>query len=693
VIAAALLALVLAPADPAPATATILRDTWGIPHVYAETAGDAAYAHGYAQAEDRLDDVLLAYLAAEGRAASVLGESRLERDLEARMARHAEVARERYAELSADARELIERFVAGVRAYMREHPEVVPAWGRPPEPHQVVALYRAFIWPWPWRQARGDLRRRPDAGAAGERGSNAWVVGASRSAAGVPIALIDPHLSWEPETRFYESGVHGGGFDFYGFSVIGTPFMAIGHTDVLSLACTTGGPDCADVYELRIKPDDPARYEFDGAWRPIASEEVAIEVRTPGGTRTERRRIERTHHGPILERAGGAAWAARTAYDREVGIFDQWLAMVRARDLGDLLKALRLGQSLPQNILVADVHGNTYYVRAGRVPLRPAGYAWDAPVPGWTSKTEWLGFRPLADLVQVLNPAAGFMQNCNVAPAAMMPSSPLTAERYAPDVYNVSPDRTNARGRRALALLGEHEKLTVEDALRIAGDTYVASAEPWQRALAGAIARHGAGLAHLDEPARLLAAWDRRVDPESREAALYRFWMLQLERDGTLASAADAVERGTELGGEVGRSLLSSLERAAERMREGGGRLDAPWGDRHRLRRGGRSWPVGGCSGDGLDTLRSIRFAEPDERGISYATGGLICPTVVVLDEGAVVSYSATPFGQSNHPTSPHYTDQAEKLTSRGRLKRNWFLREDVLGHLESRRTLVVPPR
>ena len=129
---------------------TIYRDSWGVPHVFGETEEAAAYGHGYAQAEDRLEDLLGAYRIALGRAAAVFGEGALATDRIAHMARHERVARERYPSLSVGTRRLVEAFVRGVWAYMDEHPQRVPAWAERPEPHHVVALFRAFAFVWPW---------------------------------------------------------------------------------------------------------------------------------------------------------------------------------------------------------------------------------------------------------------------------------------------------------------------------------------------------------------------------------------------------------------------------------------------------------------------------------------------------------------------------------------------------------------
>ncbi len=672
-----------------PDKATIYRDTWGVPHIYAESEEAAAYAHGYAQAEDRLADVLAAYLVAVGRAAAVFGPDYLQGDIVATIARHEQIARTRYPQLSAETRRLIEAFVAGVRAYMRDDPQAVPAWASPPEPHHVVALYRAFSWAWPWGQARGDLKRAGSHIDDG-RGSNQWVVGASRSAAGAPIALIDPHLSWQAHNRFYEAHVHGGDLDFYGFSIVGTPVMAVGHTDVLSLALTTGGPDCADVYEEKIHPEDPLKYEYDGEWRDVSVEHAEIRVKTAGEPRVEKLRIEHTHHGPILERKGDRAYAARTAYDDEIGIVEQWIAMVKARDLGEFLNALRRNQSLPQNIMYADVYDNIYYVRAGRVPERPPGFRWDRPVPGWTSETEWRGIHRLANLVQILNPAIGFMQNCNGSPGTMMRDSPMTAERYPDVIYNIRTDRNNSRGRRVLELLGARRKLTLEDARRIAVDTYVDRIDRWQQALGTALAAHLDRFSSLKPAVELLLKWDGYVNVDSRAAPLFRLWKRAC-REPDSGVPALQIELGEKLTAEGQLALLEALDRGVSGIKTLRERIDVPWGELHRIKRGDGSWPVAGLRADGVSTLRSVRFTSPDASGVSYAGGGQLCTTIVVLQEGNVVSYSLTPFGQSNDPESAHYADQAEKLFSPGRLKPTWYQRSDLLQNLESKKTLEFP--
>lgn len=669
---------------------TIYRDEWGVPHIYGASARAAMFGHGYAQAEDRLEDLLGAHLMARGLASSLIGKSGIELDLVARAAKHEQLSAELYDTLASDTRALIEAFVAGINAYIDEHPAQLPSWAERPRPHQVVALFRAFAWAWPWGQALGDLEARGSHVSDG-RGSNQWVIASDRSVEGSMLALIDPHLSWDPQNRLYESHVHGGELHFFGFSIVGTPWMAMGHTDRFSLALTTGGPDCADIYEERLHPDDPLRYEYDGEWLPIDVEQIEIPVRIDGELVRRPFTVERTHHGPIVKRGEGVAFAARTAYDAQIGLIEQWLRMILSRDLGQFLDALSMSQSLPQNLMYADVDGNSYYLRAGRVPLRPPGFDWGRPVPGWTSATEWHGVHPLSDLVQSLNPPSGYMQNCNVSPATMFPGSTMISARYATTIYNARDDRSNSRGRRIAQLIEGLEAVSVDDARRFAVDSGVEGVDRWQAALRSALPQSADGNAPLAESAAMLLDWDGEIAIDSRAATLFRFWMRAMRADDSGVSRIAGPDR-IELTAEEQRSLLRALEQARQELSHSFPDAIPRWGEIHRHRAGTSDWPVAGCRADGISTLRSVRYSGPDRDGIFLASGGQICPTLVVLGKRTVESFSAVPHGQSSDEDSPHHADQAQRLFSPALLKSTHYGREALLPHIRSQKLLRFRP-
>ncbi len=686
-LAAASVCLSVAAAVATGPTVTIYRDSYGVPHVYGDSEAAAAFGVGYAQAEDRLDALLLNYLKAEGHAARALGAKGFDRDVEQRMYRYAEVAQRRFSGLSSEVRADLTHFVAGVRQYMKEHPAEVPAWAPDPQPWHPVALSRLIAMPWPLGQAREDLWRAPPEEG---RGSNAWAVCRGRSAEGCPILLIDPHLPWNDENLFYEVHLHGGDLHAYGHTFAGLPYPIVGHNDRIAWAFTTGGPDCADVYEEETDPSNPLRYRYDGAWRDVAVETVEAEARTERGAEVWRKEVHRTHHGPVVDRRGNRAYAVKTAYDEEAGFLDGVRRILLAKGLADFRAALGALFMVPQNVLYADVEDNLYYAHVGRVPVRPGGFAWDRPVPGQTSATEWKGFHPLEDLVSCLNPPVGFLQNCNVSPGAMFPESPMTPDRYLPYLYNDRGDRTNARGSRVVDILLADAQVELEAAQRIAVDTYVRDAEAWQQALVEAYRDRRQEYGHLGEAVEILQAWDRQADADSPGMTLYRFWRRALRSSVTLPEdQMRAIQQGRSVQGPTQTALLAALDQTVRQVQRTYGGVEVAWGDVFRLKRGDRTWPLSGAGGEGVGVLRSVSGGDPDRHGVITANRGQSCTTLVLLGD-PVQSFSAVPWGQSNRPDSPHFADQADRLFSRGQFKPTWYAKEALMENLESKRTLAV---
>jgi acyl-homoserine-lactone acylase len=277
------------------------------------------------------------------------------------------------------------------------------------------------------------------------------------------------------------------------------------------------------------------------------------------------------------------------------------------------------------------------------------------------------------------------MQNCNISPGTMTEDSPLTAERYPYYLYNARTDGSNPRGRRANELLSSMDRLTTEQAVSVANDTCVYGEWPWRAALVKGYERHGASWPQLAEGVQLLRGWDGRADKDSLGMTLFRAWWLEVDGSG-LCSRHDLVQGDAELAPSVEQALLAALDRAIQQLRQQHGRLQVPWGDVYRARRGEESWPVSGVAGEaGLVTLRAVGGGEPDEEGVSYIESGQSCTTVVILEEGDVRSYSVVPYGQSEDPGSPHYTDQGRLLFSQEKLKDTWFARHRLDGHVESR--------
>jgi acyl-homoserine lactone acylase PvdQ len=670
---------------------TIYRDEFGIPNIYAATEEGACYGMGYAQAQDRLEELLKQYRRAEGTMAEVFGPDYLHNDYRQRVWQHRAMSEAHYPELSAKTRALIEAYQAGIRQYMKEHPSEVPAWAPKLEPWQVVALGRYIIWGWPEGDAAGDLERagiKPDPIAG--RGSNEWAITPSRTADGVPLALIDPHLGWYGEFRFYEGRLYGGGLAISGMSIPGLPFSALGHNRYCSVAMTTGGPDAADVYEEEVNPSNPRQYKYDGQWREMKVRPETIRVKEGDKIGEHHFDIEYTHHGPVVARKGDKAYAMCLPYFDQVRLIEQSYAMAMAHNLEEMKAALAMFQLMEQNIMVATVDGDILYLRNGRVPVRPPGFDWKRPVPGNTSASEWRGIHSITDLVQSTNPWQGYLQNCNVSPEFMTRFCPMTPARYAdrPYLYNAD-NPLHQRAAMALELLDANSKVTVEEAIQIAMSPQVYNADLWQARLVSAwdkAADKYKNDSRLAQFVDLIVRWNRRTDPDSTGAIAYRFWKDQLGKE-ILQSDREGRKPPKEVTDD---HLLESLAAGATELLKQWGRLEVKYGDVYRVGRqgGNRTWPVGGGSVTGIATPRAISCDAMSDGKTFLGRGGQTSTQVVQLSKPPR-SWTLLPLGESDHPESGHWDDQAEKLFSQSKMKPTYFLNKDeLLKHVESKSVL-----
>jgi len=669
--------------------ATIYRDEYGIPHVFASTLESAAYAIGYAQAEDRLEELLKNYRRANGTMAEVSGPDSYRTDLIQRMWRHSEISREKYSQVSPKMRASIEAYIDGVKAFMREHPEQVPKWAQEIHPWDVIALGRYIIWGWPLGEAGGDLQRagiQPDPVAY--RGSNEMLIAPNRTAMNAPIAVIDPHLSWYGEFRFYQVRIYAGDYNVSGVSILGVPFPSLGHSRYCSVAMTTGGPDTSDIYEEELNPANQRQYRYDGQWRDMKVVKEKIGVKKNDTIDWREVEIEYTGHGPIVAHKDGKAYSMAIPYAGEIGLTDQIYEMMTARNLDEMKRALSHLQLMAQNIMVGTVQGDIFYLRNGRVPIRAKGVDPSKPIPGNTSATEWQGLHPLNDLVQILNPPNGYMHNCNVTPFAMMKNSPLVPDKYTPYIYNAS--RTAPRHQRAemmTELLDAANKVTLDDAINIAFSPQVYHADLWQARLKTAWSKAGnAAAADAAEVFDLIQKWNRRSDAESEGAlAFYAF------KKGLGPEIARQVEVPADLTDD---QLIAAVGKAAEWLKSSFGSLRAPYGKYFRVGRqgGDRTFPVGGGSLNGgannvaMATPRAISFSAAGKEMVG--AGGQTSTQIVVLTNPPK-SYAIIPLGESDHKESGHWDDQAEKLFSKSKAAPTFFLdKNELMKHVTAKKVL-----
>jgi acyl-homoserine-lactone acylase len=669
-------------AAPLPERVRVLRDRFGVPHITAATEEAAAYGHGYAAAEDHLPLLARLFLRAQGKQAEFFGEPFVKQDVLVRQLRIHETAERRFTELPPVVRGILNGYADGYNQRLSEAASPPPGAARVTG-IDVLAHCRAVLL----LDLALDLRPWNANPAGAAPGSNMWAIGKERSRNGHGLLLVNPHLPWGGSMTFHEFHIHvPGRINVAGGALIGSPFVTMGFNENLGWAHTINHPDLDDVYLLKVDPENPAHYLFDGRSVPFTQYVAEVQVKTGAGIERRPQTFLQSHVGPVIRIEAGVAYAYRSASLDLVEFVTEWHEMARARSLAEFRKALEM-EGLPLlNIGYADREGNVFYLYNGRIPRRPDGFDWANPVSGEDRRTNWLGIHPLADLPQLLNPRGGYIQNGNDAPWYTNRRQVIDASRF-PKYF--SADGLNLRSQEGVRRLEERESFTIEDVVRARNDHSLLLARRLRQPLADALAdcRPADDFAGLKT---VIGNWDGRTDSESRGGVLFeRWWELYSKRARPAYrepwSAAHAFDSPNGLGD--GAAACSALSEAAAEVTKEFGRIDPAWGEVHRFRRGTADLPIAGAAGR-LGSFPVTDYAR-DRDGKLRAIGG-DSYVLAVEFAGAPHALSVLAYSQSSDSASRHFNDEGAMFAS-GELKPLWFTESDIRANLEREYTLTIP--
>ncbi len=680
----------------------ILRDTWGVPHIFGETDADAAFGLAYAHAEDDFLTIQQTLAAGRSQLASIYGPDSAPADYLGHLIRaRATVDAQYETDLSPELRAILEAYAAGLNRYAGQHPSEALPGLFPVDGHDLVmgAIFKTplfFGLDKTLAELYKDTRQRPVFGQpqsilpspenvfsfSGEGpgvrdpyGSNVFAVSPARSAEGETLLNINSHQPWTGPVAWYEAHVHSNeGWDMVGGTFPGVPIIIHGHNRALGWAFTVNHPDLTDVYVLDINPQNKNQYRYDGQWRDLEVGTAPITVKLLGNIKiTVNQEVLWSVYGPVVRRPHGT-YAIRYASLGDIGIYEQLYRLNKARNLDEWQAAMRLGHLPMFNTGYADKDGNIFYVYNALLPIRAEGYDWKQYLPGDTSQTLWTDYLPFDQLPQVLNPPSGFIQNSNSSPFAttLGAGNPQWAQYSL--TFGIETKMSN-RALRALELFGADESITLADFIAIKYDlAYSVNSDVarWRDEL---VAADFSGNADAQMAQQILRDWDLQTNPESLGATLMVYTIRQMNSDHP-----GAFEPSMLTGDAVDEALAKEgFANAVALLKKTFGRVDVAWGEANRLRRGAADLSVGG----GPDILHAV-YGELDQDGRLKGIAGDSYILLVQWDKNGVVSsQSMHQFGAATLRTdSPHYADQAP-LFARRELKPVWLDEADIRQHLE----------
>ncbi len=682
----------------------IIRDEFGIAHVYGKTDADAVFGMLYAQCEDDFNRVERNYVWAIGRLAEVEGEKALYSDLRARLYMTKNEAIKNFENSPKWLQDLCVAFADGINYYLKTHPEVTPKLLTHFEPWMPMYFSEGSIG--------GDIERvstRKIAAFYGNqnttvnlaiheglirlkddepRGSNGFAISGKKTKSGNAMLLINPHTSF-----FFRGENHvvsEEGLNAYGATTWGQFFIYQGFNEKTGWMHTSTGTDIIDEFaETIVKNEKGTFYKYGNELRPVDSIEVSLNYKTDSGVSSKDFMMYRTHHGPITHKEGDK-WIATALMWSPVKALEQSFTRTKKSNHDEFHKMMDIRTNSSNNTVYADADGTIAYYHGNFIPKRSEKFDYTQPVDGSNPETDWQGLHSLEDNILVKNPPNGWIQNCNSTPFTAAAEHSPKKEDY-PTYMTSFPE--NFRGMHAIPLLTKAKDLTLDSLIDLAYDPYLPGAEMLMRGLLEATGKSSIKDSKVREAIQLLKKWDFTVSINSVSMTLTQFYVNAYYRSGKVPRMTGN-KRMNRLQRFEYMSEKSPYKERIEIFRQAIAKLEAdfgswktPWGEFNRYQRNdGKifqefddnkpSIAVGMASGRwGALASYGTRFGENTKR--QYGTSGNSFVAVVEFGD-TVKAKTMLAGGQSGDPNSPHFSDQAQRYAD-GQFKDVHYYKEDVL--------------
>lgn len=685
---------------------SIIRDNYGIPHVYGKTDADAVFGLLYAQCEDDFPRVELNYIEKLGRLSEVNGEKDLYNDLLIRLLIDSTDAKHDFETAPAWLRKLCIAFADGINYYLYTHPETKPKLLHRFEPWypmlwtdgSIGAISTADISVDELENFYGGTQKpvaRKQIELEEPTGSNGFAFAPSITASHHAILYINPHVTFyfRPEVHM----VSKEGLNAYGAVTWGQFFVYQGFNELCGWMHTSSYTDVSDAYIEKItEKDNHLFYQYDQAEKKVIQKNISIQYKHDNTIATKTFTALYTGHGPIMAKRAGN-YISLKSNNRDIKSLIQSWQRTKATSFAEYKQAMNLLANTSNNTVYADAEGNIAYWHGNFIPIRDTAYDWSKPVDGSISATEWKGLHTVDQSVHIYNPPNGWLENCNSTPyTAAGTFSPLKKDYPA----YMAPDGQNFRGINAIRILGEEKAYTLDKVIGKGYDTYLAAFEVLVPALLqayqAASKENDSIKKYFAEPIAIFKNWDYHSGENSVATTLAVYWgenlLKAIYATQVEDEEMDIVDKTKQFSSVASPDdLLNPLRNAMETLTNLFGTWQIAWGEINRFQRisndindrfddAAPSYPVGFTSSTWgmLPAYNSRSFPGTKKR---YGVHGNSFICAVEFGE-KIKAKSLLAGGESGQENSSHFFDQG-KMYARGIFKDVNFYREDVLKHAE----------
>lgn len=650
----------------------IIRDDWGVPHIYGKTDADVAFGLAYAHAEDDFETMQLAVAAARGTLARYQGKGAAVTDyLVALMGVWDTIERRYKTDVSPDVKAAAEAYAAGLNLYAAQNPGATWRGLAPFSGEDVIA---GFIFKTPLfygldgtlLELFGDERAQeialdPSGGrqnfhvtpkTLAERGSNGIAISATRSGDNTTRLLINSHQPMSGPVAWYEAHlVSEQGINMTGGVFPGTPFILHGFNDNLGWANTVSAQDLVDVYVLTINPKNKNQYLLDEVWVDFEQRTALIKVKLFGPFAFKaKRKVKYSAHGPVVESKHGV-YAFRYAGMDEIRQLEQYYRLNQTKDLDGFLDAMSMNALPSINYIYGDKDGNVAFIHNAQYPNRKEGWDWKKYLPGDRSDLIWQGYRPFSDVPKLINPSSGLVYNSNNSPFTSTDGPDNLLPSSFPNSMGLQINQTN-RSLRMIEMTDGETHMDKAGLLALKFDNKYAKDSRVAEVIKEVLVFDWSDEPQMLKAAVLLRSWDMHTNVDNRAAAL-----------GVLLTLKDITEEFTHIPAPAPET---AFREAVAYLLAHHGRIDPKWGEVNRLIRGDINIPIDGAP----DVMRAIYPADMGDKGQLDAVAGDTWIAIIewTTDEDGDSKMNAElihQFGSATSvPTSKHYADQAEMFAT-----------------------------
>ena len=647
-------------------TIEIIRDSFGVPHIYASTDAEVAYGLAWAQCEDDFMTLQEQMSAIKGRYGEIKGKDGIVADFGIKFMGLREVVEAKYeSDISADFKKVLEGFVDGANAYARLNPHRLLLKDLfPLHEHDLVVGYLLGLVN--LSGAGNDLGSIMDGSITQAleqdlpTGSNAIAVSKRKNPEGNTLLAINSHQPLEGWYSWYEAHlVSDEGTNILGGTFPGGVTIFHGVNENLGWAHTVNHADFSDVYQLTMHPEHALTYRFDGEWLQLKEKKYKSWLKVWGPIKIPiNRSIYESVYGPTFETENGFfSW--RYVANQDIRAAEQWYRMNKATDLQSFLQAIDI-QGIPStNVVYADKNDNIYYLSNGRLPRRNENYNWKGILPGDTSATLWhpKEIFTIDYLPQIMNPECGYVFNTNNTPFTSSGDPCDPDEPYINKTMGYQPTgMENNRSKRLSSLLVGNDSITYQKFSEIKfdiqyPDTLIA---PQMINLELMLKLKAEDHPEIASTIRSFEGWDRRMTLDSEEATLF---ILSLRYLQTKLESEYRWRRGSEI---MESDVTQAFAKAQQYLMDHFGALEVPLKDFQIHSRGDQIFPIEG----GPDVLAAIHSRPIDDGRYRAVAGESYIMMVQFTPQGPIIE-TVNAFGSNAIAGDPASTNQMELFVSK----------------------------